>query len=697
MNHPKLPPERLLRAAIVYVRQSTPSQVTHHLESQRRQYALEDRARGLGFQRITVIDEDLGRTGSGLVDRPGFQRLVAEVCTGEVGAVFCIEASRLARNGRDWHHLIELCGMVGAVVIDMDGVYDPNLINDRLLLGLKGTMSEFEATLIRQRSIEAIHQKARRGELWIPIPVGFCWTANGKIEKHPDQRVQQAIQLVVDKMTELGSMRQVLIWLRQNRVCLPVAANDHGDHTINWKLPRYQNVQAILTNPTYAGAYAFGKTETRTKVVDGRARKRSGYRKSQSQWMILIHDHHPGYLSWEEYQRNQAMIAANTHMRSGVEPKAGRGGRALLSGLLRCRRCGRMLYVAYSGPHAKVVRYECRGERLDCGEGRCISFGGLRVDAGVGNELLQAIGGNAIAAALEAAEQMRRQRHELQKSITLEIEQARYEVRLAARRYEAVDPEQRLVAAELEARWNIALQKVQELEDRLRGFDSESQSVAIPDQQMLMSLAQDMPAIWNSTATDMRLKQRITRTLIREIVADVDEKKREIVLLIHWSGGRHSELRLEKSETGKHRHCTNLDAVDVITKMAGKFSDMQIAATLNRLRLRTGVNNAWNENRVYSVRHRLNFPAFDPNHRNLRELTLKQAAQRLNLSPPSVRRMIDDKILPAHQAVECAPWQIPAAALDLETVNREALRLRSRIRIPRSELCDDQQSMFSET
>ena len=223
MNPPKLTPERLLRAAIVYVRQSTPSQVTHHLESQRRQYALEDRARELGFPRITVIDEDLGRTGSGLVDRPGFQRLVAEVCTGEVGAVFCIEASRLARNGRDWHHLIELCGMVGAVVVDMDGVYDPNLINDRLLLGLKGTMSEFEATLIRQRSIEAIHQKAAP---WGVVDSNSCRVLldiDGKIEKHPGSRVQQTIQLVLDKMTELGSMRQVLIWFRQQNVCLPVA------------------------------------------------------------------------------------------------------------------------------------------------------------------------------------------------------------------------------------------------------------------------------------------------------------------------------------------------------------------------------------------------------------------------------------------------------------------------------------------
>lgn len=696
MNHLKLTPDRLVQTAVVYVRQSTPSQVIHNLESQRRQYGLEDRARTLGFPRIKVIDEDLGRTGSGLADRPGFQRLVAEVCSGEVGAVFCLEASRLARNGRDWHHLIELCGMVGAVLVDMDGVYDPNLINDRLLLGLKGTMSEFEATLIHQRSMEAIRQKARRGELRIPLPVGFIWTSNSKIEKHPDQRVQQAIQLIFDKFTELGSMRRVLVWFRQNQVCLPATSWVAGVPPIVWRLPIYQNIQAILTNPVYAGAYVFGKTETRTKVVEGRARKRSGYHKPRSEWMVLIENHHAGYLSWEEYERNRAMIAANAYMKSGAEPKSGRGGRALLAGFLRCRRCGRMLYVNYSGPRGSVIRYECRGRHIDYGEGRCISFGGLRVDAEVANEVLRAVEGNAIEAALQAAEQMQRQREELRRAIELEVEQARYEARLAARRYDAVDPDQRLVAAELEARWNTALQKVQELENKLCEFDGNIQSAPIPDKHVLMSLAQDLPAVWNSPSTDMRLKQRITRMLIREVVADIDEDQREIVLLFHWAGGRHSELRVKKSETGKHRHCTNLDAIEVIRKMAGRFSDHQIAATLNRLRLRTGADNTWNENRVYSVRHRHQLPAFDPEQRNTSEVTLKEAAQRLNLSPPSVRRMIDDKILPAHQVVECAPWQIPVSALDSEIVKREALRLRNRVRVPRNQPSDGQYSMFSD-
>ena len=691
MNYPKLTPERLARRAIVYIRQSKPMQVIHNQESQRLQYRLVERARELGFAQVTAIDEDLGRTACGLVERPGFERLVGEVCSGEVGAVFCIEASRLARNGREWHHLIELCGMVGAVVVDLDGVYDPNLVNDRLLLGLKGQMSEFELNLFRQRSSEAIQEKARRGELRLPLPVGLCRTSDGKIVKDPDQRVQQAVQLVFDKMAALGSMRQVLIWFRQEKVCLP--AFPVGQGTMVWKLPVYSNIRCMLTNPVYAGAYAFGKTETRVKVVGGHARRSSGHRKPSQEWKVLIRDHHPGYISWEEYERNQAMIAENTHMKSGVEPKAGRGGRGLLAGLLRCRRCGRMLYVNYAGT---AIRYMCRGGHNDRAENWCVGFGGLRVDMAVTNEVLRAIEGHAIEAACEAAEQLQRQRQELRKAIELELEQARYEAGLAARRYEAVDPDKRLVAAELETRWNEALQKIQDLANKLNEFDHNTQSVPLPDKRVLLSLAQDLPSVWNAPSTDMRVKQKIVRILIQEILADVDDNSKEIVLLIHWAGGRHSELRIKKSETGKHSNCTSLDAIEVIRQMAGQFPDEQIASTLNRLRLRTGADNPWNENRVYSVRHRLQLPAFDGNGRR-NELTLKQAAERLNLSPPSVRKMIDEKILPASQVLECAPWQIPVEALESEVVQRVAANLRNRVRIPQSKNSREQQSMFSDS
>jgi DNA invertase Pin-like site-specific DNA recombinase len=377
MMHLKLNDSHLSRRAAVYVRQSSLGQVLANLESQRRQYALADQARELGFREVIVIDDDLGRSGSGLVDRPGFQRLVAEVCAGEVGAVFCIEASRLARNGRDWHQLVELCGMAGTVLVDADGIYDPRVLNDRLLLGLKGTMSEFELGLLRQRSHKAIRQKAGRGELRMHLPVGYCWLERGKMEMDPDHRVQQALRLVFSKMTDLGSVRQVLLWVRRESIQLPVKLIPEG--TIVWRLPTYSTVRRILSSPVYAGVYAFGRTKSRTKIVNGRSQKTSGHRCPTEEWQVLIRDHHPGYITWEQYEHNQSMISANAHSISNGSRKAGRGGQALLSGLLRCRRCGWMLQVHYT-QRTRSNRYGCVRGRAQLGEHSCISFGAWRVD-----------------------------------------------------------------------------------------------------------------------------------------------------------------------------------------------------------------------------------------------------------------------------------------------------------------------------
>lgn len=691
--NPKLTAERLCRHAIVYVRQSSPGQVIHNQESQRRQYGLVDHARELGFVQVNVIDDDLGRSGSGLMDRPGFQKLVAAVCTGEVGAIFCIEASRLARNGRDWHHLIELCGMTGAVVIDPDGIYDPSFINDRLLLGLKGTMSEFELNLLRQRSLEAIRQKARRGELKFHLPIGFVWSETSKLEMDPDRRMQQAIHLVFSKMTELGSARQVLLWFRREKVCLP-ARVEGTSHQIVWRLPVYNTIYHILQNAMYAGAYVFGKTESRTKIVDGRTRKTIGHPKPQESWTVLIRDHHPGYISWEQYERNQAMIVANSNLKWGASRKAGRGGHSLLTGLLRCRRCGRMLQVSYSGTRGNVPRYHCKGAQINHGEGWCISFGGLRIDDAITRQVLEAISGNAVEAALDAAEQLRQQRQEQRKTLELEVEQARYEARLAARRYENIDPENRLVASELEARWNAALVRVQELDDKLTQFDAGTGLAPLPDKEVLLSLAQDLPAVWNAPSCDMRLKQRIVRILVHEIVADVDENNREIVLLIHWVGGRHSELKVKKNKTGQHRRCTSMEAIEVLKQMAGGHTDEQIATTLNRLGFQTGAGHTWNEQRVYSARHTHNLPAYDP-QRTRGYLTLEQAAQYLGISANSVRRMIKQDKLPADQAVPYAPWRISVQILDSEAIRQVVKKIKDGLRCPQTQSTQEHETLFS--
>lgn len=683
----KVTADHLNRRAIVYVRQSSPIQVANNLESQRRQYALADQARQLGFQQVEVIDEDLGRSGSGQVDRPGFARLVAEVCTGSVGAVFCIEASRLARNGRDWHHLIELCGLVRALVVDPDGVYDPGLLNDRLLLGLKGTMSEFELNLLRQRCQEAIRQKARRGELQFALPIGYRWAPNGKVEKDPDRRIQQAVELVFAKMEEFGSARQVLLWFRGEQVSLPALMHGETGRELIWKLPVYNTIWHMLRNPLYAGGYAFGKTEGRTRVVGGRARKTIGHSKPVENWTVLIRDHHSGYITWEQYERNQALLADNAHMKSRMEPKAGRGGRSLLAGLLRCRRCGRMLHVAYSGTRSEVPRYHCRGAHLNHGAAWCISFGGLRPDQAIAAEILKAVEGNAVEAAVEAATRIAEQRRQQRQALALELEQAQYEARLAARRYEAVDPDNRLVAAELEARWNAALRRVGEVEARLRQLETTGQETArIPDKESLVSLAQNLPAVWNAETTDMRLKQRITRILIQEIVADVDELAGEIVLMIHWAGGRHSELRVKKNLTGHHSRCTNMEAIEIIRRMAGRFPDDQIAATLNRLGLKTGSGNNWVELRVRTARSYHKLPSYDPKLRQ-NILTLEEASESLGVSHKIVRRLIDSKVITATQVVPWAPWEIPAESIQSEQVLREvaAVKRGSRIEEKRGE------------
>src|ERR1700741_782548 len=345
----KITPDHLARGAFIYIRQSTVDQLANNHESRRRQYGLANRARALGWTDVTVIDDDLGRSGSG-VNRPGFERLLAAICEGRVGAVFAIEASRLARNGRDWHTLIEFCGLVGTVIVDEDGVYDPRHPNDRLLLGMKGTMSELELSLFRQRSQEALKQKARRGALFLSVAAGYVRAGRDRIEKDPDRWVQEALSLVFAKFAEFHSVRQVHVWLRNEGIALPVASHRAAEgRSIVWRLPLYNTGHNILTNPVYAVAYAFGRTMSKVSVEDGRKRVKRGLRRPQSEWDVLLKDQHEGYLTWREFERNQRVITNNATGKGAAVTGAVRRGELLLAGLLRCGHCGRQLYVGYWG------------------------------------------------------------------------------------------------------------------------------------------------------------------------------------------------------------------------------------------------------------------------------------------------------------------------------------------------------------
>ena len=457
----KIAAEHLARSAYVYIRQSTADQLLHNHESRRRQYALADRARQLGWTTVEIVDDDLGRSGGG-VARPGFDRLIGAICAGGVGVVLAIEASRLARNGRDWHMLIEFCGLVGTILVDEDGIYDPRHPNDRLLLGMKGTMSELELSLFRQRSQEALRQKARRGALFLRVAAGYVNVGRDRIEKDPDQRVQGALQLLFAKFAEFHSARQVHIWLRDEGIELPVKAHNPEADGVVWRLPAYNTVHNILTNPIYAGAYAFGRTTSKVSVENGRKRVRRGVRRPLSECDVLIKDHHEGYISWEEFERNQQVIAASAMSKgSAVVKGAVRKGEVLLAGLLRCGHCGRKLHVHYS---SNIGRYNCYGARENYGTERCISIGSLKIDAAVSNEVLRMVKPLGIDAAVKAIEAQSRETTAAQRQHELALQQARYEAAHARRQYDAVDPANRLVAGELERRWNAALENVQRIE-----------------------------------------------------------------------------------------------------------------------------------------------------------------------------------------------------------------------------------------
>ena len=401
----KITAEHLGRSAIVYVRQSTSYQVANNLESQRRQYGLVERGRLLGWSDVQVIDDDLGRSGSGIA-RPGFEKLLAAICEGRVGAVLSIEASRLARNGRDWHTLLEFCGLVDTLIVDEDGIYNPRQPNDRLLLGMKGTMSEMELSTFRQRSSEAIKQKAQRGELFRAVAIGYLKTDDDRIEKDPDRRVQDAIALVFHKFGELQSVRQVLVWMSREKLLIPAVVYGLGKQSIEWKLPVYRALHHILTNPVYAGAYAFGRRRSMVKIENGRKRIIRRLRRNCKDWDVLITGHHEGYISWDEFERNQRLIADNANRRSNMGRGSIRGGEALLAGLLRCARCGRKLKVAYSGKGGPTQRYVCRGASDDTAASSCISFGGVRVDRAVEKEIAQHDAGPATALGVEDRERL---------------------------------------------------------------------------------------------------------------------------------------------------------------------------------------------------------------------------------------------------------------------------------------------------
>ena len=651
----KITADHLGRGAFVYIRQSTADQLLHNPESRRRQYGLADRARQLGWTTVEVIDDDLGRSGGG-INRPGFERLLAAICEGRVGAVFAIEASRLARNGRDWHTLIEFCGLVGTVIIDEDGIYDPRHPNDRLLLGMKGTMSELELSLFRQRSHEALKQKARRGALFLGVAAGYLRIGRDRIEKDPDQRVQDALRLVFAKFAELQSVRQVHVWLRDEGTALPVACHSAADgRSIVWRLPLYNTVHNILTNPIHAGAYAFGRTMSKVSVENGRKHVRRGVRRPQPEWDVLLKDQHEGYITWSEFERNQRVIADNATGKGASVRGAVRRGELLLAGLLRCGHCGRKMYVGYGG---KAGRYYCHGALVNHGTERCISFGGLRADDAVGTEVLRLLKPLGIDAAVKALEAQTSETSAAQRQLELALQQARFSAAHARRQYDAVDPANRLVAGELERRWNEALQVVHRLESEIDVLEARKPPpLGETERQHLMQLGADLQLAWSHPAATTATRKRILRAALHEIVARIENGFIEIVL--HWQGGDHTALKLKMNGVGKHRWTVPEDTLSLIRELARLMPDQQIARLLNRAGKPTGRGNGWTKARVCSFRSHHGIAVYREGEWAERgEMTLEAAAQIMNVSVMTVLRMIRRGIIKGRQLCRGAPWVI---------------------------------------
>jgi DNA invertase Pin-like site-specific DNA recombinase len=677
----KLTPAHLALKAYVYVRQSTQQQVRTHHESRTRQYALADRARQLGFAGVVVIDEDLGRSGSGLVERPGFGQLLTAICQNEAGAVLALEASRLARNNRDWHHLLDLCAMTGTLLIDDQGMYDPRDINDRLVLGLQGTMSEFELSLFRQRARQAFEQKVGRGHAMWEIPVGFVRTDDDRVEVAPDRRVQEAVAGVFRKFRELGSARQTMLWYRDENILVPRAVAGTCGREVVWRLPTSSRIRQMLTNPTYAGALAYGRTATRTVVEQGRARQAGRRRRPRDQWKVLILDNHAGYISWEDYLSHLRMLEGNASMRAGQTGGAARDGGALLSGLLRCGRCGRQMVVGYSGNGGNVPRYLCQGGRVDRGSSACQTLGAHRVDEAVCQQLLEAVQPAGVQASLDALEQLGDRRREKRQSLALALEQARYEVDRARRQYDLVDPANRLVAGELEGRWDAALSRAAELERQLAELDGAQETVTPRERERLLELGRDLPTLWGHPAATAGLKKRLLRAALQEVVIADNAERTEHVLVLHWQGGVHTELRVKRTKTGQHRRAAEADVIALVSELSKVCTDQTIAATLNRLGYRTGTGKTWRAHSVVNLRHYHRLPNYE---KGVDWLTIEQAAAALEVSHTVIRRLIAEGTLPATQVVPLAPRIIARESLSLPGVRAavEAVRAGRQPRKP---------------
>ena len=647
------------RRAVVYVRQSTLGQVERNTESAERQYGLRERASELGWpaEAIAVVDDDTGRSGASSEGRLAFKELVAEVGLGQVGLILALETSRLARSSADWHQLLDLCALTATLIADADGIYSPAEFNDRLLLGLKGTMSEAELHLIRARLDGGLRSKAERGELRLALPVGLDRQDEDRIVLCPDEQVRHAIERVFTLWRRLGSARQVVMELVAEGQKLP--RRTVGQPRVRWARASYGAVHDFLTNPAYAGAFVFGRTRTEKRLDrTGRVRAKT-VELSLEQWSVCIPEHHPGYVSWSDYLATRERLRANVRPR-GEGGGAAREGAALLQGLLRCGRCGRRMQVGYSGTGGRVPRYACvRGRDLHATGQACQSLGGGRLDRAVAAAFCEAVTPAGIAATAGAVRELEDQHAERLAGQRLALERAEFEAERARRQFDACEPEHRLVARSLETSLEEALDCGERERRKLTALEQARPApLSDAERRALAGLVRDLPRLWSAESTTDRDRKQLLRTLISEVVVTVEEPTRRAEVEVAWEGGTRTELSVKLNARGPERRRLNEDTVELIGRLAGHHPDRQIAQILSRQGQLTGAGLPFTEPRVRAARQRAGIPAAPPPDPESELVTIDQAATELEVSTATVRRWLRDGLLPGEQATPGAPWRI---------------------------------------
>lgn len=661
MNHHKITTEHLQKKAYVYVRQSTLGQVMHHQESTNRQYALKDKALSLGWseREIRTLDRDLGMSGAQSQSREDFKTLLADVSLGEVGAVLALEASRLARSNTDWHRLIELCSLTGTLILDEDGVYDPADFNDGLLLGIKGTMSAAELHFLNGRLQGGKRNKAERGELRFPLPVGLCWDDGGGIVLDPDQEVQGAVRMVFRSFQETGSAYGVAHQFAETGLKFPKRAyGGVWDGKLIWDHLTDSRVLSILKNPAYAGVYAFGRFRHVKEILqDGQIRQRVR-KMPRDSWLVEIQNHHEGYTTWDEYLANQDQLQRNrTQSPENVLPQSAREGLALLQGLLVCGQCGRRLTVRYRGNGGIYPTYECNWRKR---EGRskksCMSISCQPLDEALSERVLAAVCPEQLQLALLAQEELSQRDGSLRRQWDMRLQRAQYEADLAQRRYEQVDPDNRLVAGSLESRWNAALMQVEEVRRQMEDF-CRRQTRTFTEQQraQILALADDFPRLWQAPATPFKEKKRMLRLLVEDITVERGAD-REVVLHARWTGGACEDLTATLPAKIQDRLRYPAERIEEIRQLAKKHTDAEIAELFNNRGGRSSRGKRFTAKMIGWIRYNHRIPTVELKRDD--ELTVAEVAARFGVSHYVVYYWIERNILPARQQAANRPYWI---------------------------------------